>query len=240
MRFVETLLQAAIGFAIVAVAWWLAAWRVDTLLLPGPVAVTSKALELLSADAFREHMWASLTVLLFGLAPALALGLLIGALAGASTVMRWLLIGPVTLAVAAAPLVALVPLLTLSLGLGVTTKVVLVFLVAAFSTANTVMALWPRRAALKIVAPSGTPKIVRPGPGPGQAIFAGLRIGVLLGVTALVVGELAASNTGLATFVANSAQSFNATDAFAAALLIIVPTVAVGVLLQGIEEQLSA
>jgi ABC-type nitrate/sulfonate/bicarbonate transport system permease component len=242
MRFIGTLLQAVIGLAIVAAAWWFASsmeLRTGSLALPGPEPVARKALELLNAGAFQEHVWASLTALLYGLAPALAAGILIGSLSGASGGVRWVLFGPVTMVLAAAPLVVLLPLLVLWLGLDLTPKVVLVFLVGTFSTANTIMALWPKRPALALVSP-GAPKVSRPGPSPAHAIFAGLRIGVILGVTALVVGELALTKTGLGSFVVMSGSMFNTTDALAAALVIILPTVAVGVLLQAIEEQLAA
>jgi NitT/TauT family transport system permease protein len=71
------------------------------------------------------------------------------------------------------------------------------------------------------------------------AIAAGLRIGVLLGVTALVVTEITGSNAGLGYFVVMSGSLFNTAEAMAAALVILVPTMAIGVFLQAIEEQLA-
>ena len=50
MRFVGTLLQAVIGLAIIALAWWVAAsmeLRAGSLVLPGPEPVVRKALELI-------------------------------------------------------------------------------------------------------------------------------------------------------------------------------------------------
>jgi ABC-type nitrate/sulfonate/bicarbonate transport system permease component len=236
MRFVGTLLQAIIGLVVIALAWWIAASmgpQSGSQMLPGPEAVASKAIELLQLGAFQQHIWASLTVLLYGLAPALLAGMLLGAAAGASSGARWVF-GPLILVIAAAPLVVLLPMLILWFGLTIAPKVILVFLVAAFSAANTTMTLWPKRTELPLRRGEEASA-----PGAARAVMAGLRLGVILGVSVLMVAELAASNTGLGYFVLVSGQMFNTTDALAAALVIILPTVAVGAFLQAIEEQLA-
>jgi ABC-type nitrate/sulfonate/bicarbonate transport system permease component len=80
---------------------------------------------------------------------------------------------------------------------------------------------------------------VAPAPGRACAVIAGLRVGVVSGVAALVVAELVGgANVGLGYFVASSAM-FNMTDAMAVALIILLPTIAVGAFLQAIEEQLA-
>jgi NitT/TauT family transport system permease protein len=248
MRFVSTLLQAIIGFAILTVAWGLGgslaqASRASPQLFPGPAAVAEKVMELIATDSFQQHIWSSLTVLLYGLAPALVLALLIGIACGASGVARWLL-GPLVITIAAAPVVALLPLLVVWFSLSMTPKIVLVFLVAMFPAANTILARWPKRraAAADDMDPLDdtrpTSGMHRP-PSRVAAIAAGLRIGVLLGVTALVVTEITGSNSGLGYFVVMSGSLFNTAEAMAAALVILVPTMAIGVFLQAIEEQLA-
>jgi NitT/TauT family transport system permease protein len=248
MRFVGTLLQAIIGFAILTVAWGLGgslaqASRASPQLFPGPAAVAEKVMELIATDTFQQHIWSSLTVLLYGLAPALVLALLIGVACGASGVARWLL-GPLVITIAAAPVVALLPLLVVWFSLSMTPKIVLVFLVAMFPAANTILARWPKRraAAADDMDPLDdtrpTSGMHRP-PSRVAAIAAGLRIGVLLGVTALVVTEITGSNSGLGYFVVMSGSLFNTAEAMAAALVILVPTMAIGVFLQAIEEQLA-
>jgi NitT/TauT family transport system permease protein len=248
MRFVGTLLQAIIGFAILTVAWGLGgslaqASRASPQLFPGPAAVAEKVMELIATDTFQQHIWSSLTVLLYGLAPALVLALLIGTACGASGVARWLL-GPLVITIAAAPVVALLPLLVVWFSLSMTPKIVLVFLVAMFPAANTILARWPKRraAAADDMDPLDDTRLTsgmhRP-PSRVAAIAAGLRIGVLLGVTALVVTEITGSNSGLGYFVVMSGSLFNTAEAMAAALVILVPTMAIGVFLQAIEEQLA-
>jgi ABC-type nitrate/sulfonate/bicarbonate transport system permease component len=245
MRFVNTLLQAALGTAILAGAWWastsmLQAGQARPYMLPGPETVAAKVIELIQADAFQQHIWASLAILIYGLLPALFVGVAIGAGAGASSAGRWLF-GPLVLTIGAAPLVALLPVLTLWLGQSAASKAWLVFLAAMFPAANAVMVRWPKHHGLRMETSGFEERAAaRQGSaGRAAAIFAGLRIGVIFGVTALVVAELVASNSGLGYFVAMSTSMFNTADAMAALLVIIVPTMVVGVLLQAIEEQLA-
>jgi len=233
MRFVATLLQAVIGLALIALIWWGAASLQGAPAgpFPGPAEVVNKTAELLAADAFQQHAWASLAVLLYGLVPALLVGIVIGAAARASTAARWLF-GPLVVTLAAAPLFVLLPLLVSWLGSNFTPKVVLVFLVAAFAVANTITTQSPRRHPGIIGADGAAPSRA-------HAIVAGLRVGIVLGVGTLVATELVMSNTGIGYFVGMSGSLFNTTDAMAAALAILVPTIAVGVILQAIEEQLA-
>ena len=243
MRFVNTLLQAILGTALLAGAWWasttmLQAGQARPYMLPGPEAVAAKVLEFSQADAFLQHVWASLTILAYGLVPALFIGVIIGAIAGASAAGRWLF-GPLVITIGAAPLVALLPVLNLWLGHSVAEKAWIVLLVAMFPAANAVMARWPKHHRLRMEESGFEERAaVRQGSaGRAAAIIAGLRIGVIFGVTALVVAELVAADSGLGYFITMSRQMFNTADAMAALLVIIVPTMTVGVFLQAIEEQ---
>jgi len=242
MRFIGALLRGIIGVAVLGAAWWgvAAAEWLPPNLLPGPVEVANKARDLIAADAFLQHAWASLDVLLYGLLPALVLGILIGILAGGSAGGCWLF-GPFAMTIAAAPLVAAFPLMLLWFGAGLVPKIVFVFLVAAFSAANTVMVRWPARYAVKIrlAEPAEPAAWEARTPGRTCSVIAGLRVGIVLGVAALVTAELIGSNVGLGYFVSMSGSLFNTVDAMAAALIILLPTIAAGVFLQAIEEQLA-
>jgi ABC-type nitrate/sulfonate/bicarbonate transport system permease component len=244
MRFMGTLFQAIIGLAVLGLAWWGAVnlAGVASSAFPGPVEVWNKALELLPADAFQQHAWASLDVVLYALLPALVVGILLGTAAGGSPAGRWLF-GPFLIVVAAAPLVAILPLLIMWFGAGITPKIVFVFLVTASAVANTIMARWPIYSHLKIVEADERPAPLEwPPRRPGRmcAVIGGLRLGVVLGVAALVIAELLGSNNaGVGYFVVTSASLFNAADAMAAALVILLPTIAIAVFLQAIEEQLA-
>src|SRR5262245_7964007 len=246
MRFIKTLLQAILGVAIIAGAWWaattaLTAGQARRYMLPGPEVVAAKVLEFITTDIFWQHIWASLTVLAYGLVPALLIGIILGAVAGASSAGRWL-IGAVTLPTAAAPLVALLPILVLWLGQSFVSKVWLILLVAMFPTANAVMTRWPKSYRVRLENSGFEERAAAKQGSAGRtlAMVAGLRLGVLFGVSALIVAELVAAKDGLGYFIAMSTSMFNTADALAALLVMAVPTVAVGVFLQAIEEQLAA
>ena len=95
-----TLLQAILGLAVIALAWMAAAAILqDPNKLPAPGPTLNRALELATSDDYRRHVNASTLVLIGGLLPAIAGGIMLGTIAGISPVFRWIL-GPlfVTLA----------------------------------------------------------------------------------------------------------------------------------------------
>src|SRR3989337_653653 len=106
MRVLLGIAQAILGLAILALVWAAAAAIVqDPNKLPSLGATLGRASELAASDDYRQHIAASVAVLLMGLVPAIVIGTLTGILAGMSTVLRWLL-GPIFITLAAAPLVA--------------------------------------------------------------------------------------------------------------------------------------
>jgi NitT/TauT family transport system permease protein len=241
MRFLATLLQAVIGLVVLGLLWWASVGIAGppANLFPGPGEVVNKALDLLAAEAFQQHAWASLDVVFYALLPALILGIVMGAAAGSSGAGRWLF-GPISITIAAAPLAAVFPLLVMWFGATITPKLVFVFLVTVFAAANTIMVRWPRHHDIKLVAGEAAEPHSWGARTPGRmcAVIAGLRLGVVSGVAALVVSELVGSDLGLGYFVVSGAL-FNTTDAMAAALVILIPTIAAGAFLQAIEEQLA-
>jgi ABC-type nitrate/sulfonate/bicarbonate transport system permease component len=235
--FIRTLLQAIIGLALVGVIWLIAAIVLDDpIRLPMPGAALAKAIELAASEDYFRHIEESGTALVFGLTPALLAGVLLGILARVSSGMRWL-IGPFAVALAAAPLVALVPAFVLWWGLTITTKAVAVFVVALFASMNMVMV--SAGAKRHYAAGPDEEPVKAEGGGTARAIFCGLRIGVAFGVTALIVCEFMASTRGVGYFIMNSASTFETTSMMAGVILVLVPTVLVVALLQAIEEQIA-
>jgi ABC-type nitrate/sulfonate/bicarbonate transport system permease component len=88
MRALFVILQAMLGLAVIALAWMAAAALVhDPNKLPPLEAVLNRALQLATSDDYRQHVNASISILLFGLLPAIVGGILLGWLAGMSTVL---------------------------------------------------------------------------------------------------------------------------------------------------------
>ncbi len=223
MRVLYVVLQATIGLAIIAVAWIVASVIIqDTNKLPALGTVVNRAAELATSDSYREHINASTSVLLRGLLPAIIGGILFGFIAGISPVFRWLL-GPLWIALAAVPLIALMPLLLLWFGLGPTLTATAVAVITFFPVANVVMtSLASRQNQVAL------------------AIVRGLHWGVVLGVTAVVICEMLTARAGAGTFIMNAGAQFLTADVAAGVVMVFVPVIVVVAILQGVEEQLAA
>jgi len=238
--FVRTLLQAILGLVVVAVIWMIAAAVLDSAVrLPGLGAVIGKAVELAGTDDYARHVSESGTALLEGLIPALVIGIALGLLAGLFPAVRWL-IGPLAVVLAATPLVLLVPMFVLWWGLIVETKAAAVFVISLFPIMNTVMiGVGAKRGRRNIPVDDEGKPVLTSGGGTARAIVRGLRIGVLFGVTALIVAEFMGSTRGVGFFIMSSASLFDTTAMMAGIVLVALPTVAVVALLQAIEESLA-
>jgi ABC-type nitrate/sulfonate/bicarbonate transport system permease component len=223
MRVLYVALQAIIGLAIIAVAWIAASVIIqDTNRLPALGTVVNRAIELATSDGYRQHIDASTSVLLRGLLPAIGGGILFGIIAGLFGPFRWLL-GPLFVALAAVPLIALMPLLLLWFGLGPNLTATAVAIITVFPVANAVMiSLASRQNQVAL------------------AIVRGLRWGVVVGASALVICEMLAARAGAGTFIMNAGAQFDTVGVAAGIMLVFVPVIAVAAILQGIEEQLAA
>jgi len=235
--FIRTLLQAVVGLIVIAVIWFVAAIVVDDpLRLPAPTIVFAKTVELATSGEYLRHATESLTVLLFGLLPALVAGIVIGFLARVEG-MRWVL-GPLIVVLAATPVFALYPLLVIWGGLTFVPKAILVFVAAAFPIMNAIMMHSPPRPARDAAPPDDNFGEVQPRRA-AIAMLSGLRLGVILGVAALILSEFMAASRGAAFLITNSSAMFDTPTMLAAVLLIAVPTILVVAILQAIEEQIA-
>lgn len=222
MRALNVILQAILGLAVIVLAWWgTAAFLQDPNRLPLPPAVFSRVLQLATSEEYRQHVDASILIVLGGLLPAIAGGILVGVLTGISGVSRWLL-GPLFVTLGSAPLVALMSMLLLWVGLGPKLTLTAVAVITLFPVANVVM--------MSLASQQGSALL---------AAVRGLRWGVVLGATALVISEMLTARTGAGTFIMNAGSQFQTTDVAAGIILVFVPVIALAAILQAIEEQLA-
>lgn len=222
MRALNVVLQAILGLAVIALAWWAAAAILqDPNRLPLPQAAFNRALELATSDDYRQHVGASALIVLGGLLPAIAGGILVGVVAGISGVSRWLL-GPLLVTLGAAPLIALMSMLVLWIGLSPKLTLVAVGIITLFPVANVVM--------MSLAARQGSVLL---------AAVRGLRWGVVLGATAIVICEMLTARTGAGTFIMNAGSQLQTADVAAGIVLVSVPVIAVAAILQAIEEQIA-
>jgi hypothetical protein len=72
------------------------------------------------------------------------------------------------------------------------------------------------------------------------AIMAGLRLGVILGLVAVIAGEMISSRSGLGAFIVMSFSTFDSAAMLAAIVVLALPTIVLVTILQAIEEQVAA
>jgi NitT/TauT family transport system permease protein len=218
--FFRVLFFTLVGLALIAAGWEVAARLMDNpTRLPAMLVVVNKAIALAQSPDYIRHATDSGMALLYGLLPALIGAILLGMMADASSGIR-LLVGPLAVTLGAAPLVALLPMFVAWWGLTITMKAGLVGVVAGFPVMNAVM-----------VAAGEKSRTV--------AILHGLRLGVVLGVSALTITEFVAGSRGVGYVIMSSASMFDTTTTLAGTVLVAVPTIAVAALLQAIEAQVG-
>jgi len=71
------------------------------------------------------------------------------------------------------------------------------------------------------------------------AIVGGLRVGLVIGVSALVIVEFMAGNHGVGYFIAQSASTGDMTSTLAGIGIVAVPTILTATFLQAIQEQVA-
>lgn len=239
---VSAIISLAVGFAF----WefWAQVVVRDKLFLVAPSAIVVRFMELWRTGEIQGHMWISGLEFVFGFFAAAVIGILIGLLMGTSARVRAALT-PWVSAVYATPLVALSPLLILWFGLGLMSKVVVVFAVAVFPVLvntqtgiesvderllETARAFGARKwqTFTKVLLPGSVPFIV-----------AGLRLGIGRGLVGVVVGELFGARAGVGYLITVSSQTFDMGALFAAALILAIAGVITTEAIRVVERKIA-
>jgi len=224
-------LVSAITITAVLIIWWAVTGMhgIDPLFLPSPGAVLAKFAEVWRegyVDAtLLQHLAASLLRVFAALAAAIILGVPVGLAIGTSTIGRGIF-DPLVEFLRPIPPLAYLPLIVIWLGIGETSKIVVIgiamFSPIAISTAAGVRSVAPNRIdaarafgargwqlLLHVRLPSALPEILT-----------GVRIALGAGWSTLVAAELVAATRGLG-FMIQSAAQFLVTDVVIMGILVI-------------------
>lgn len=183
----------------------------------------------------------TLKPLVIGIIISAFLGIAIGLWIGLSGWFDWLF-SPIFIVMQAAPLAALIPLLVMMYGIGLTSKVFVVCIMAmpvivlntAGAVRNTPTSLTemgrsfqasPREVLSKIIIPAASP-----------VIFSGLRLGVSAGFIGAILSELKITPTGVGDIITYSRSIADYASMYAAIFSIIVLAVLFLNLLEKIER----
>lgn len=212
---------------LVSVVGGLALWQlvassglVRPIFLPKLSDVLADLWMLISTGKLNQHLIASGIEFGVGMALALAVGIVVGIAMGASARIDKLLIWWVS-SLDATPRIAFAPLLIVWFGIGLESKMVLVFISGLFpillSTASGVRTT--SRELLEMAQSFSVPRwmqfrsIVLPGAVP--FIITGVRLGITRGLIGIVVGEYLAATEGIGWMLSNATDTFNMVRVFA-------------------------
>ena len=176
-----------------------------------PIAVVARLLGETADGTFMTHVWATTLETLAGFVAGVFGGIALGILLGVMDRTREILM-PYLMAIYGIPRPAMAPIFVLWFGIGIFSKVVLIFSLVYFLIVIYVIAGYAavsptlidfartsgasrRQILSKIVIPSVLPYI-----------FAGMKLGIGLAIVGAVVGEIIASRMGLGYYIFQSSQ----------------------------------
>ncbi len=214
-------------FAVFLAAWKLYVTSADVspFVLPPPEAVWHSIVDLLGQARTWHHIWITSQEILLGFGIALVAGLVVGVVIGEMPVLDRAM-NPFLVALQVLPKVAIIPLLILWMGFGLSAKVVVAAIFAFFPiTAGTragIRSVEPghrdlaatlhanRRQRLRfVVLPSALP-----------SILTGMEVGIVLATIGAVVAEYLAGSEGLGWLAVTSLNQLQVADLFAVIILL--------------------
>jgi NitT/TauT family transport system permease protein len=239
-------LQGIGSLLVAALIWELAA----RLLIKSPllfVPITSvfvRAVELWQAGELQNHIWVSFVEFAGGFSLSVVAGVVVGVVLASSRFARNFF-EPWVSMLYSTPIIALGPLFILWLGIGVASKIAIVFLTAVFPILiNTVTGLTTtERTLIEVARAFGASqaqiytKIRVPAALP--FIIAGLRIGVARALVGVVVAELFGARAGLGFMILTSAQNFDTAALFVGVIILAFAGIASVEFLKWIEKRLA-
>jgi ABC-type nitrate/sulfonate/bicarbonate transport system permease component len=214
---------------------------VDPLFVSSPTRVALAGFALAHDPDFWNDLRVSGSEFILGYGAAIALGVPLGLAIGLSRRLQYLL-SPFVDTLNAVPRVTLLPLIVIWFGIGIWSKVAVVFLGAvipiAINTQSGVKTSEARfiRVARSFCAPRFKifSSIVLPGTVP--FIFTGLKYGAGRALLGVVVGELYAATAGLGHLIADAGNTFQTDVVFFGVLIFMAAGLAVTALLDRIER----
>lgn len=238
--------RAMLGFLIFALAWELVGRFVVT---GGYAFAPLSAVLAEAAGQFRSgqiyvHVQASFLELLLGFGAASILGILLGILVGVSDRVSDCFL-PLSYALNATPVVALAPLIIVVMGIGVLSKVVVIFLLCYFpiliNTAAGMRNVDDGLVEAAIAFGASRQQLVRKVLLPNAVAFvvAGMRVAIGRGFVGVIVAELYGASAGLGWLSWYASEQMNATLLFVAVLILALAGVATTFALDVLERKVA-
>ena len=226
LRLLDRFTPALAFIALLAV--WEAATRifhVPSFLLPAPSRIVADGLKV-PPGIWAGHIWATLRVALIGYFLAIAIGIPMAiGLAKSRFLSRTLY--PLLIIIQSTPIVAVAPIIVVTLGAGDLPRVVITFLITFFpivvSTTTGLLATPPELIELSRSLRAGLWREITQIRLPYAVpyMFSALKISTTLAVIGAVVAEFVAAEKGLGFFISFSTSFFKIPQAFAGLVFLV-------------------
>ncbi len=230
--------------AVVAVIWQAYAVAVDNLLIPTFTETIEGIVTLVTNPETYEAFLKSNQALFFGFAISLVLGILMGLAAARYRNVEGF-IDPYLNILLVTPMAALIPILFMSLGLGLESRVLLV---VVFSIPVIIV---NARAGIRQVDPALIEMATSYGanerqiwrrillPGALPAIMTGVRLGVGRAVTGMVIVELLMVSIGIGNIILEARGFFRAGELYGTVVLVVIEALILVSIVRWIERRLA-
>ncbi|TAK07825.1 ABC transporter permease [bacterium] len=197
----------------------------NELLVPPPSSVLRTLWKLGSSGALNRHLFATLFEFVCGFSTACVVGILLGFLMGR---YRWFndLMDPWIATLYSIPVIAFVPFIIIWFGIGLLSKIIVVFKITAvaimLNTAAGIKTIDPSllelAKSLRLSPLETTYKIRLPAALP--YIITGMRLGVGRAMLGVIVAELMAANAGLGYLLRDASETWDSPKLFVTVVLL--------------------
>ena len=223
----QELVRGGISLFAGLVIWEILAWLLleNELLIPPPSSVARSFWKLLMSGQLNKHFAATLIEFAYGFSTACVIGVVVGYFMGRYRRFDEIM-DPWVATLYSIPIITVVPLIIIWFGIGMVSKVIVVFKITAvaiiLNTAAGIKNLdpvWLELAkSLRLSAWETSYKIRLPGALP--YIITGMRLGVGRALLGVIVAELMASNAGLGYLLRDSSETWDSPKLFVTVFLL--------------------
>lgn len=233
-----------ITFVIVMIAWEIGGRYVNPLFLASPSAIVLAFVDLLRSGELMNALVSSLIGFVMGIALAIVVGIAVGVAMGRVRMIEYIL-EPYVNALYSTPSIALIPLFILWFGIGLLSKVLIIFALSVFIViintftgvrnlsqsvldVGSAFGATERQAFWWIVLPAALP-----------FIMTGLRLAVGRGILAMIVAEFFTAISGLGGMIVKYGNFFQTAKMFVPIIIVSLLGVGAVEIVKRIEVRLA-
>jgi NitT/TauT family transport system permease protein len=216
----------------------------NELLIPPPSSVLGSFWRLAVSGQLNKHFAATLIEFTYGFATATIVGIIVGYLMG---MHRWFdeIMDPWIATLYSIPIITVVPLIIIWFGIGIVSKVIVVFKITAVAIILNTAAgiknldpIWLELAkSLRLSRWETTYKIRFPGALP--YIITGMRLGVGRALLGVIVAELMAANAGLGYLLRDASETWDSPKLFVTVTLLAIIGLVSFNLIKRLEQKIA-